>query len=79
MKNRMSIVHVNNNEREKLNLFRKGFFGAAQEQEGGRGKKGPLRKICHKYLAMVKGGTVTPQLKKILKIYESRDTTPEFC
>ena len=31
MKNRMSITHVNNNEREKLNLFRKGFFGAAQE------------------------------------------------
>ena len=78
MKNRMSIAHVNNNERAKLNLFRKGFFGAAQEQGGGS-KKGPLRKICHKYPAMVKGGTVTPHLKKILKIYESRDTHPEFC
>ena len=35
--------------------------------------------ICHTYLTMIKFDTVTPCLKKIQKIYESRDTPPEFC
>ena len=30
-------------------------------------------------LPMMKVGTVIPYLKKIKKIYESRDTHPEFC
>ena len=45
-----------------------------------RGQKGPpLPKICHTYPAMMKLGTVITYLKKIQKIYESRDTHPEFC
>ena len=47
--------------------------------DGGEGQKGPLPKICHRYLTLMKLGTVTPYLKKIQKIYESRDTIPEFC
>ena len=31
-------------------------------------------KICHTYLTMMKLGTVIPYLKKIQKIYKSRDT-----
>ena len=38
-----------------------------------------LPKICNAYPTMMKLGTVTPYLKKILKIYESRGTTLEFC
>ena len=39
----------------------------------------PLPQICHAYPTTTKLGTVIPYLKKIQKIYESRDTTPEFC
>ena len=39
--------------------------------EGGRPKKLLLLKICHIY--------PNPYLKKIKKIYESRDTLLEFC
>ena len=54
-----------------------GFFGAAH---GWRGpKRPPLPKICPTYPAMMKLGTVIPYLKKIQKIYESRDTPLEFC
>ena len=46
----------------------------------GRGaKKAPLSNICHTYPAVMKLGTVIPYLKKIQKIYESRDTPLEFC
>ena len=38
-----------------------------------------LPKICHTYPTMMKLGTVIPYLKKIQKIYQSRDTPPEFC
>ena len=41
---------------------------------GGRAKKAPFSKIYHRYPAMMKLGTVIPYLKKIQKIYESRDT-----
>ena len=59
-----------------LILFRMGIFGAAQ---GWGSKKSPLPKICSTYPKMMKLGTVIPYLKKIQKIYESRDTPPEFC
>ena len=42
------------------------------------GKKAPLPKICHRYPKMMKLGTVAPYLKKIQKIYESRDTPLQF-
>ena len=56
-----------------LTLFRMGFFGAAHRWEGG------LPKICHKRPTMMKLGTIIPYLKKIQKIYQSRDTPLEFC
>ena len=54
-----------------LTLFRMGFFGAAHRRGG---QKDPLPKICHTHSAVMKLGTVIPYLKKIQKIYESRDT-----
>ena len=53
------------------------LFGAAHGWA--RCKKAPLSKICHTYPAIMKLGTVIPYLKKIQKIYESRDTPLEFC
>ena len=46
---------------------------------GGRAKRAPLPKIYCTYPTMMKLGTVIPYLKKIRKIYESRDTPPDFC
>ena len=48
------------------------------------GQKAPtpphlLPKISHTYPTMMKLGTVIPHLKKIQKIYESRDTPPDLC
>ena len=40
----------------------------------GGGKKAPLSKICQTYPTMMKLGTVISYVKKIQKIYESRDT-----
>ena len=58
-----------------LTLFRMSPFGAAH----GRAKaKKTLPKICHIYPTMMKLGTVIPYLKKIQKIYKSRDTPLEF-
>ena len=62
-----------------LTLFRMGIFGGAHGRGGGRQNDLPLPKICHRYPTMMKLGTVIPYLKKIQKIYESRDTPPEFC
>ena len=45
---------------------------------GGGNKKAPLPKICHTYPTMMKLGTVTPYLKKIQKLFESRDAILEF-
>ena len=53
-----------------------GFFGAAHGW--GVGLFG-LPKIYHTYPTMMKLGTVIPYLKKIQKLYESRDTPLEFC
>ena len=39
----------------------------------------PLPKICHTYPTMTKLGTVISYLRKIQKIYKSRDTYLEFC
>ena len=67
---------------EILTLFRMGYFGAAHGCEGGGGgvgKQAPFPKICRTYPTMIKLGTVIPYPKKIQKIYDSRDTTLEFC
>ena len=54
------------------------LFGAAHGWSG-EAKRPPLPKICHTYPKMMKFGTVVPYLKKIQKLYESRDTPLEFC
>ena len=62
-----------------LTLFRMDFFGAAH----GWGGKGafwpPLPKIPHTYPTMMKLGTVIPYLRKMQKMYKSRDTFLDFC
>ena len=40
---------------------------------------GGLPKICHTYPTMIKRSTVILCLKKVQKIYESRDTPLELC
>ena len=70
MKNKNTIYLI-------LTLIRMGIFGAAHGWGGGA-KKSPLPKICHTYPTMTKFGTVISYLKKIQKIYESRDTR-DFC
>ena len=47
--------------------------------DGGNPKATRFPKICHTCPTMIKLGTVTPYLKKVGKIYESRDTFLEFC
>ena len=47
--------------------------------DGEGAKRFLLPKICHKYPTIMKLGTVIPYLKQIQKIYESHDTSPEFC
>ena len=55
-----------------------GFFAATHGW--GAGQKGPpLPKFCNTYPTMMKRGTVIPYPKNIQKIYESRDTSLEFC
>ena len=48
-----------------------GLFGAAHGWGGP--KRPPLPKICHRYPAMMKLGTVIPYLKKVQKIYKSHE------
>ena len=60
-----------------LTLFRMGIFGALHVWGGA--KKATLTKMCHTYLAITKLDTVIPDLRKIPKIYKSRDTSLKFC
>ena len=59
-------------------LFRTGIFGAAHGWGGGV-QKALLPKIFHTYPTMMKLGIVISYIKNIQKIYESRDTPPEYC
>ena len=62
-----------------LTLFRMGFFRAAHRWGGGGGAFWPpLTKICHRHPAMTKLGSFMPYLRKIQKMYKSRDTSYEF-
>ena len=66
--------------RSSINPIQDGHFRGCSWMMGEGGQKGILLpKICHTYPTMMKLGTVTPYLKKIQKIYESRDAHPEFC
>ena len=56
------------------------FWGCSRILVGGAGGKRFLpHKIFHTYCAIMKLGTVIPYLKKIQKIYKSRDTPLDFC
>ena len=50
-----------------------GFFRAAH------GWGGLFVKIRHTYPTMMKLGTIIPYLRKIQKMYKSRDTFYDFC
>ena len=52
------------------------FWGSSRT---GGGFLAPLPKIRHTYPTMMKLGTVIPYLKKIQKMYKSRDKSFEFC
>ena len=52
------------------------FFGAAHEWGGALWL--PLPKICHTYATIIKLGTVISYLRKIQKMYKSRDTSLAF-
>ena len=62
-----------------LTVFRYSLWFFSGLLTDGGCKKVPFPKICHTYPTMMKLGTVRPYLKKTEKIYESRDTTSEFC
>ena len=66
------------NKSGTLNPIQDGHFRGCS-RIAGVVKKVPLPKICHRYPTMLKLGKVIPYLKKIQKMYESRDTIPEFC
>ena len=57
-----------------FNPIQDGHFGGCSRMGGQKGS--PLPKVCHTYPTMMKIGTVIPYVKKIQKIYESRDTPP---
>ena len=61
-----------------VNPIQDGHFWGWSRMEGGK-RPLPLPKICHTYPTVMKLGTVIPYLKKIQKIFESRDTPPDFC
>ena len=62
-----------------VNAIQDGHFRGCSPMRGGRKDTPPLPKICHTYPTMIKLATIIPYLKKIQKIYEWRDTPPEFC
>ena len=61
-----------------INLIQDWHFRGLLTDGRGGAKKARLPKICHTCPTMMKLGTIKPYLKKIPKIYESRDTHPEF-
>ena len=65
----------------RLTLFRMGFFGTAHQCGvlGDLAKSCPFSKICRTYPTTMKLATVIPYLRKIQKIYKSRDMSLELC
>ena len=75
-------VSRNHTKTYTLTLFRRGFFWDARGWEGSKKSKPPLPptpKICHTYPTMMELGIVITYLRRIQKIYESRDTHLEYC
>ena len=61
-----------------LTLFRMGIFSATYGWGGGA-KRYPLPTIFHTHPTVIKLGTDIHYLKKIPKIYKSRDTLLDVC
>ena len=78
-KHKTSLYKSSEIRRRILNPIQDRHFWGCSRMGREGGKKGPLPKICHTYPSMMKLGTVIPYPKKIKKIYESRDISPEFC
>ena len=55
------------------------FWGCSRIGGGGGDRKTPLPKICYTNPTIMKLDTVTPYLKNIQKVYESRDIPLVFC
>ena len=68
-----------NSQYNSFNPIQDGLFRGCSRMEGGAFLALPLPKIRHTYLTMMKLGTVIPYLKKIQKMYESRNTPSKFC
>ena len=65
--------------KKMLILFRVGILGTAHGLGGGESvKKSILPKICDIYPTIMKLGTDVTYLKKIQKLYKSRDTFLEL-
>ena len=74
------VVKETHIEKAFLNPIQDGLFWGFSRMGGrGRAKRLPLPEICHTCPAIMKLVTVIPFLKKIEKMYESRDTLFKFC
>ena len=56
-----------------------GFFGVVHGWGRGQKAKSPLPKICQIYPTMMELFTLIPYLKKIQKLFESREAPLQFC
>ena len=61
-----------------INPIQDGLFGGCSRMGGGVFLS-PLPKIRRTYATIIKLGKVIPYPRKIKKIYQSRDTSLEFC
>ena len=71
----LNSVTVSKQKLESLSPIQDGHFWGYSQMGG---KKATPQNLSH-ISTMMKLGTVIPYLKKIQKIYESRDTLPNFC
>ena len=62
-----------------FNPIQDGLFWGLFTNGGGGGFFAPSPKIRHTYPTVMKLGTVIPYLRKIQKMYKSRDISLEFC
>ena len=63
----------------KVNPIQDGRFWDCSRIGGGGAFWPPFPKICHTYTTIMKPGTVIHYLRKIQKMYKSRDTSLDFC
>ena len=62
-----------------INPIQDGHFRGCSRMGRGQKKPSSLPKICHTYPTIMKIGTVMPYLKKMQKIYGTRDIRLDFC